>query len=90
MNRKNLISVSTLLYSTAAIVLAVVSSSCANAQEKRFSVGPAIEFSGGGTSFGIKGRISNPGTPVSVRPIVAPAAARTLHSCRRSQLPEQV
>ncbi len=52
------------------IVLAVVSASRANAQEKRFSVGPAIEFSGGGTSFGIKGRISNPGTPVSVRPIV--------------------
>jgi len=27
-------------------------------------------LSGGGTSFGIKGRISNPGTPVSVRPII--------------------
>jgi hypothetical protein len=56
--------------------MAAVTASGANAQDnpsanlKPYSVGPAIEFSGGGTSFGIKGRISNPGTPVSVRPIV--------------------
>ncbi len=47
----------------------------ANAQEKASktklnSVGPAIEFSGGGTSFGIKGKITNPGVPLSFRPIV--------------------
>jgi F0F1-type ATP synthase delta subunit len=56
--------------------MAAVTTSSVNAQEnpstvsKLYSVGPAIEFSGGGTSFGIKGRISNPGTPVSVRPMV--------------------
>lgn len=56
--------------------MAAVTASGANAQNnpsanlKPYSVGPAIEFSGGGTSFGIKGRISNPGVPVSVRPIV--------------------
>ncbi len=56
--------------------MAAVTASGANAQDnpsanlKPYSVGPAIEFSGGGTSFGIKGRISNPGVPVSVRPIV--------------------
>lgn len=56
--------------------MAAVTASGANAQNnpsanlKPYSVGPAIEFSGGGTSFGIKGRISNPGTPVSVRPII--------------------
>lgn len=59
--------------------MAAVTASSVNAQEnpstvsKLYSVGPAIEFSGGGTSFGIKGRISNPGTPVSVRPIRATA-----------------
>ncbi|WP_295613990.1 hypothetical protein [Chamaesiphon sp. GL140_3_metabinner_50] len=49
-----------------------VGTSSVNAQEqsKPYSIGPTIEFSGGGTSFGIKGRISNPGVPVSVRPIV--------------------
>jgi len=56
--------------------MAAVTASGANAQDnpsanlKPYSVGPAIEFSGGGTSFGIKGRISNPGIPVSVRPII--------------------
>ena len=56
--------------------MAAVTASGANAQDnpsanlKPYSVGPAIEFSGGGTSFGIKGRISNPGVPVSVRPII--------------------
>jgi Opacity family porin protein len=56
--------------------MAAVTASGASAQEnpsanlKPYSVSPAIEFSGGGTSFGIKGRISNPGVPVSVRPIV--------------------
>jgi Opacity family porin protein len=56
--------------------MAAVTASSVNAQEnpstpsKLFSVGPSIEFSGGGTSFGIKGKISNPGIPVSVRPIV--------------------
>ena len=52
--------------------MTVATASSVNAQEisKPYSVGPAIEFSGGGTSFGIKGRISNPGTPVSVRPII--------------------
>ena len=56
--------------------MAALTANGANAQDnssanlKPYSVGPAIEFSGGGTSFGIKGRISNPGTPVSVRPII--------------------
>jgi hypothetical protein len=56
--------------------MVVVTASGANAQDnsspnlKPYSIGPAIEFSGGGSSFGIKGRISNPGTPVSVRPII--------------------
>jgi Opacity family porin protein len=55
---------------------AVTASNSVNAQEnlstasKLYSVGPAIEFSGGGTSFGIKGKFSNPGTPISFRPIV--------------------
>lgn len=48
----------------------------ANAQEKKStatklnSVGAAIEFSGGGTSFGIKAKIANPGVPLSFRPMV--------------------
>ena len=54
--------------------MAAVTASSVNAQEiptvKQYSIGPAIEFSGGGTSFGIKAKISNPGTPVSIRPIV--------------------
>jgi hypothetical protein len=58
------------------VAIAALTASSANAQEnsstgsKLYSVGPTIEFSGGGTSFGIKGRISNPGTPISVRPMV--------------------
>ena len=51
--------------------MAVATASNVNAQEKPklYSVGPAIEFSGGGTSFGIKGRIGT-GESVSVRPII--------------------
>jgi hypothetical protein len=60
------------------VALTAVMASGANAQEKTSnstklnSVGPAIEFSGGGTSFGIKGKIkiTNPGVPLSFRPIV--------------------
>jgi hypothetical protein len=58
------------------VALTTVVASGANAQEKTSnstklnSIGPAIEFSGGGTSFGIKGKITNPGVPLSFRPIV--------------------
>jgi len=60
----------------AATILAAAMAGSVNAQEtpsptsKQYSISPAIEFSGGGTSFGIKGRISNPNVPISVRPIV--------------------
>ncbi len=65
MNRKSLISLTT-------AVLSIVMASGANAQEARVkpnSIGPAIEFSGGGTSFGIKGKIGV-GSQFSVRPTV--------------------
>lgn len=61
---------------TAVVGIATLTANIANAQEnsstasKAYSISPAIEFSGGGTSFGIKGRISNPGTPISVRPLI--------------------
>jgi Opacity family porin protein len=65
MNLKSLISLTT-------TAIAVVMASGANAQEaasKPNSIGPAIEFSGGGTSFGIKGKIGV-GSQFSVRPMV--------------------
>jgi Opacity family porin protein len=65
MNRKSLISLTT-------AAIAVVMASGANAQEttaKPYSIGPAIEFSGGGTSFGIKGKIGV-SPQFSVRPMV--------------------
>jgi Opacity family porin protein len=65
MNLKSLISLTT-------TAIAVVMASGANAQEaasKPNSIGPAIEFSGSGTSFGIKGKIGV-GSQFSVRPMV--------------------
>jgi opacity protein-like surface antigen len=68
MNRKSLISLT-----TAAIAVAMASG--ANAQEtasivsKPNSIGPAIEFNGGGTSFGIKGKIGV-GSQISIRPTI--------------------
>jgi hypothetical protein len=54
-------------------VLTVASSANAQKQtpatEKTYSVGPAVEFNGSGTSFGIKGKIGVPGS-LSFRPIV--------------------
>jgi hypothetical protein len=70
MNRTHLISLTAV-----AMAMTGVMSSGANAQEqtsapaKQFSVGPAIEFSGGGTSFGIKGKIGV-GSSISIRPTI--------------------
>ena len=65
MNRQSLISLTT-------AAIAVVMAGGANAQEtptKQNSIGPAIEFSGGGTSFGIKGKVGV-SPQISVRPMV--------------------
>jgi hypothetical protein len=70
MNRTSLISLTTVVMAMSAVV-----ASSANAQEpastpsKQYSIGPAIEFSGGGTSFGIKGKVGV-GPSISVRPSV--------------------
>jgi opacity protein-like surface antigen len=65
MKRQSLISLTT-------AAIAVVMASGANAQEapaKQNSIGPAIEFSGGGTSFGIKGKVGV-SPQISVRPMI--------------------
>ncbi len=80
MNRKSLISLT-----TAAIT--VVMASGAQAQEvasKPYSIGPAIEFSGGGTSFGIKGKIGI-SPQFSVRPMVLFGYTPTVSSATFSQ-----
>jgi Opacity family porin protein len=64
MNRTHLISLTVV-----AMAMTGVVASGANAQEKQYSIGPAIEFSGGGTSFGIKGKIGI-GPSISVRPSI--------------------
>jgi hypothetical protein len=64
MNRTHLISLTAV-----AMAMTGVVASGANAQEKQYSIGPAIEFSGGGTSFGIKGKIGV-GPSISVRPSI--------------------
>jgi hypothetical protein len=62
MNRTSLISL-------AIVVMTAVMASEVNAQEKQLSVGPAIEFGGGGTSFGINGKIGV-SPQFSVRPMI--------------------
>lgn len=60
------------LISLTMIVMAALSAANVNAQEtlhKKITVGTALEFSGGGTSFGIQGKIPI-GSNFSVRPIV--------------------
>jgi Opacity family porin protein len=64
MNRTHLISLTAV-----AMAMTGVVASGANAQEKQYSIGPAIEFSGGGTSFGIKGKIGL-GPSISIRPTI--------------------
>jgi Opacity family porin protein len=64
MNRTHLISLTAV-----AMAMTGVVASGANAQEKQYSIGPAIEFSGGGTSFGIKGKIGV-GPSISIRPSI--------------------
>jgi hypothetical protein len=55
-------------------MIALAITNGANAQEapttsKQYSIGPAIEFGGGGTSFGIKGKIGV-GEQFSIRPMI--------------------
>jgi opacity protein-like surface antigen len=68
MKRPNLISLIT-------VAVATLIANGANAQEKladnakQYSIGPAIEFGGAGTAFGIKGKIGV-GQQFSIRPMV--------------------
>ncbi len=62
MNRTSLISL-------AIVIVTAVMGSEVNAQEKQLSVGPALEFGGGGTSFGIKAKIGV-SPQFSVRPMI--------------------
>jgi Opacity family porin protein len=62
----------TSLISLTAIFMAVTAAINVNAQDitpKKYSVGPAIEFNGSGTSFGIQGKV-NVIPNFSVRPII--------------------
>jgi opacity protein-like surface antigen len=55
-----------------AAIATIISASSVFAQEKpqkQFSVGPALEFGGGGTSFGIKGKVTV-SDQISVRPMI--------------------
>jgi Opacity family porin protein len=67
MNRTHLISLTT-------VVLAAVMASSVNAQEKpstdkQYSIGPVLEFGGGGTSFGLQGKIGV-SPQFSIRPTI--------------------
>ena len=70
MNRTTLISLTTVAMSVATGMATHANAQESPAKIKSTSVGPAIEFSGGGSSFGIQAKFRPAGLPVSIRPIV--------------------